>query len=173
MENKMIATEYSTGDVQPPKNHRWSLTALLLGLLFVGSLISALSFADIQLFRIKEADTSVRFIDDVRLDPVPAAEGHTKIQGLGIEGRFLTEFEQRYFGLPQGVYINAPSQLVPGLLTGDVLLAINGQQITNQDMLDAAIESHAHGAALNLQIYRDGHYQSISAILTKYWEEDL
>ena len=171
MENNDYLTEYSTGDVQLPKNNRLPLTALLLSVLFVGSLISALGVADIRIFREKEADTSVRFISDVRLTPAPVAEGYTEIHALGIQGRFLTEFEQRYFDLPQGVYISAPSGMVPGLCSGDVLLAINGVAINNQDVLDTVIESHAHGAALNLQIYRNGHYQNLSAILTKHWED--
>ena len=171
MDNKAFLTEYSTGSVQPPKNNRLPLTALLLTVLFVGSLISALGFANIHIFRKKEADTSVRFISDVRLTPAPVAEGYTEIHSLGIQGRFLTAFEQRYFSLPQGVYISAPSGMVPGLCAGDVLLAINGVAINNQDMLDTVIESHAHGAALNLQIYRNGHYQNLSAILTKHWED--
>ena len=169
MKNKDFSTEYSTGSVQPPKRPRPSLTATLLTLLFFGSLLSTLSLADIRFFREQEADTSVRFIPDMQLAPASVAENYTEINSLGIQGRFLSDFEQRYFELPQGVYISAPSDLVPGLLTGDVLLAINGVAITNQDMLDAVIESHAHGAALNLQVYRNGHYQNFSAILTKHW----
>ena len=173
MDNNEYSTEYATGSVQPPKAHRPVTTALLLTALFFGCVASGLSFTNVRLFQLMEEKqtTTVRFEGDLRLAPVMAAENYTKIDSLGIQGRFLSDFERRYFDLPQGVYIQSSSRMVPGLCAGDVLLAINGEEITNQDMLDAVIESHAHGAALTLQIYRDGHEQTISAILSKYWED--
>lgn len=175
MDKNELLSEYRTGDVQPPKSYRVPVTVLLLLVLFLGSLISALSFAGIRLFHLLgrgDPDTSVRFIDDMRLSPVAEAENYTEIHGLGIQGRFLTDFEQRYFGLPAGVYVSGPSTLVPDLCTGDVLLKVNGEAVTNQDMLDAMVESHAHGAALSLEIYRNGHYQTLSAVLIKHYEEN-
>ena len=173
MDNQEFLREYRTGPVQPPKENRSVTTALLLTVLFVGCVSSGLSFANVRLFNLlaEKQTTTVRFEGDMRLAPVRAAENYTEIHSLGIQGRFLSDLERRYFGLPQGVYIQASSRMVPGLCAGDVLLAINGEEITNQDMLDAVIESHAHGAALTLKIYRDGHEQTISAILSKYWED--
>lgn len=172
MENKQTATEYSTGSVQMPKNYRKPLTLLLLTVLFAGSLVCTLSFWGIRLTGLykRDADTSVQFIKNMRLSPAAEAEHYTEIRSLGIQGRFLTEFEQRYYDLPEGVYIHAPSTSVPDLCTGDVLIKINDEAITNQDKLDAIVDSHAHGAALNLQIYRNGHYQTISAFLIKNQE---
>lgn len=175
MDNKEISTEYATGDVQPPKNYRLPMNVLLLLVIFLGSLISALSFGGIRLFRMLDTQASgisVCFIDDMRLSPVSEVGGYTQIQSLGIHGKFLSEFEQRYFDLPQGFYIKAPSTLVPDLCTGDVLLKVGGEEVTNQDMLDALIESHAHGASLTLEIYRNGHYQTISAVLIKHYKEN-
>ena len=174
MDNNEFLSEYRTGDVQPPKEHQSAWTAILLTVLFFGCVASGLSFANVELFSLledKQAATSVRFEGNMRLAPVTASENYTEIHSLGIQGRFLSALEQRYFGLPEGVYIQTSSRVVPGLCAGDVLLAINGEEITNQDMLDAVIESHAHGAALTLTIYRDGHEQTISAILSKYWED--
>lgn len=175
MDKNEFLSEYRTGDVQPPKSYRVPMTVLLLLVIFLGSLISALSFGGIRLFQLlgsEKTNTSVRFIDEMRLTPVAEAENYTEIHSLGIRGRFLTDFEQRYFDLPQGVYINEPSPLVPDLCTGDVLLKINGEEIRDQEMLDALLESHAHGACLSLEIYRNGHHQSISAILFKNVEEN-
>ncbi|MBQ8797324.1 MAG: PDZ domain-containing protein [Oscillospiraceae bacterium] len=175
MDKHEFLSEYRTGDVQPPKSYRIPVTVLLLLVIFLGSLISALSFGGIRLFRLlgsEKTNTSVRFIDEMRLSPVAEAENYTEIHSLGIQGRFLTAFEQRYFDLPQGVYISGTSQLVPDLCTGDVLLKINGEEISYQEMLDTLLESHAHGAILSLEIYRNGHHQSLSAILFKDFEEN-
>lgn len=175
MDKNEFLSEYRTGDVHPPKSYQLPMTMLLLLVVFLGGLISALSFANIRLFRTlvtEQTTTSVRFIDDMRLSPATEMEGYTEIHSLGIQGRFLSTFEQRYFDLPQGVYISEPSTLVPGLCAGDVLLKVGGEAVTNQDMLDAVLELHAHGAALTLEIYRNGHYQTISAVLSKNYEEN-
>ena len=169
MDNNERTTEYSTGAVHLPKNYQHSFSMILLVVLFTGTLACALSFWGIRLSVLdrRGAGTSVQFIKHISLSPAAEAENYTEIQSLGIQGRFLTEFEQRYYGLPQGVYIHAPSGSVPGLCTGDVLIKINGEEITNQDKLDGVVDSHAHGATLMLEIYRGGHYQTISAFLIK------
>ena len=175
MDNKELLSEYRTGDVQPPKSYRVPMTVLLLLVIFLGSLISALSFGGIRLFQLlgsERSNTSVRFIDELGLSPVSEATGYTEIRCLGIRGRFLSDFEQRYFDLPQGVYISGHASLVPELCTGDVLLKINGEAVSNLDVLDTLIESQAHGAVLSLEIYRNGHYQTISAIMSKDFEEN-
>lgn len=175
MENKELLSEYRTGDVQPPKSYRLPMTVLLLLVIFLGSLISALGFGGIRLFRLlgsEKTATSVRFIDEMRLGPVTEAENCTEIHSLGIRGRFLTDFEQRYFDLPRGVYISATSRLVPELCTGDVLLQINGEAVSDPVMLDALLENFDHGACLTLDIYRNGQHQTISAILVKNFEEN-
>ena len=165
MENKELLNEYRTGDVQPPKSRRGIISLALLVVIFFCSLFSALSFSGLHLFIVlfEEDDKTIRFTDSIRLEQPDAAEGFTNIRHLGIEGRFLTEFDQRYFNLPQGIYIRKPSPSVPDLCCGDVLMKINGQPIHDQATLDALLDSHAHGASLVLEIYRDGAYQTLSA----------
>ena len=125
MDNNELLSEYRTGDMHPPKNYRLPMTVLLFLVIFLGSLISALGFGGIRIFWLlgnEQANTSVRFIDEMQLTPVAEAKNYTEVVSLGIRGRFLTDFEQRYFDLPQGVYINGSALFVPDLCVGDVLL---------------------------------------------------
>lgn len=175
MDNNELLSEYRTGDVHPPKSYRVPMTVLLFLVIFLGSLISVLGFGGIRIFWLlgnEKANTSVRFIDQMQLTPVAEAECYTEIQSLGIRGRFLTDFEQRYFDLPQGVYINGSALFVPDLCIGDVLLQIDGEVITDQQMLESLLDSYASGTNLTLDIYRKGHHQTVSAIYFKTNEEN-
>lgn len=164
MEKNEYLSEYRTGEVAVPKSRRGLFTLILLLIVFFASIFSALSLSGLHLsLLMKEEQSSVLFIKDMQLQPPETPEGFADIRNLEIQGRFLTAVEQDYFNLPQGVYISTPSPAVPGLCVGDVLLAINGEPITDQEMLQALLDSHSHGAVLNLEVYRNGDVLSLSA----------
>lgn len=173
MDKKALPSEYlpgsyRTGDVQPPKNHRWGLTLLLLCVIFLGSLVSALSFWGIHLFGLLQADvnTSVRFIPNMRLSAhTPEAAPNLEVSGLAVEGCFLTEFDQAYFQLPQGIYITRGTDDVQSLQTGDVLLRINGTAVTDPDTLESLLQQHETGTILFLDVMRDNVQQTLTVII--------
>ena len=173
MDKKELPTEYfpgsyRTGDVQPPKNHRLGITLLLLCVIFLGSLVSALGFWGIHLFELLETDvdTSVRFIPNMRLSAhMPEAAANMEVSGLAVEGCFLTEFDQSYFGLPQGIYITRGTEDVQSLQTGDVLLRINGTAVTDHETLKALLQQHETGTILLLDILRDNVQQTLTVII--------
>ena len=174
MDNKERPTEYfpesyRTGDVRPPREHRGLITLLLLLVLFLGSLVSALSFWGIHLTRLLEEkeNTSVRFIPDMGLAQADAYANSTQISGLGITGCFLSSFDRHYFDLPQGIYITEAANAPSGIRTGDILVSINGTPITDPGTLHGLLETHAPGAVLSLDIYRDGARQTLTAVLEK------
>ena len=162
--NEYLPESYRTGEVQPPKSHRGLITFLLLLVIFLGGLISGLSFAGIHLFRLLQDtdDAPVLFIEDVQLSSVSDSAGYIHIDSLGAEGRLLTTFDQAYFDFPQGIYITKNHN--SDLQIGDILLGINGQAVTGQDILDALLQNHPRGI-ITLEIYREGKRQTISANL--------
>ena len=168
MDKEHITTEYATGSVEPPKNYRLLFTGILLCVIFFGCLISALNIANVRLFAAvfgEETHAAVRFEEDVRFTEPPQVDGYTCIDELGIQGRFLSEADQRYFDLPQGIYISDPSALVPELQVGDVLLKIGDHEIGDPQTLSAFVENHRHGITVTLEIYRDGKHQTLTATL--------
>ena len=173
MDNSLNETEYtdsySTGDVHVPKNYRGLVSGVLLAVIFFCGLFSILSIWGFGFTRQlpPEQQTAVRFADEVGFSEPPPVEELAQIDGLGIQGRFLSTFDQRYFQLPPGIYITDPSALVPELQVGDVLMKINGREVTDQVTLDALIDSQTGNGTLSLQIYRNGQYQILSATLYK------
>lgn len=173
MDKKALPSEYlpgsyRTGDVQPPKNHRLGVTLLLLAVIFLGSLVSALSFWGIHLFALlqTDVDTSVRFIPNMRLSAhMPEAAASLEVSALAVEGCFLTEFDQAYFGLPQGIYITRGTEDIQSLQTGDVLLRINGAAVTDPDTLQSLLQQHESGSLLFLDILRDNVQQTLTVII--------
>lgn len=172
MEEKKTLTDslpdsYRTGDVQPPKSHRGIITLLLLLVIFLGSLVSVLSFANIQLFRLLNSgeEIPVHFISDVQLEEAREPEDRIQLSGLGIEGQFLTQFDQHYFDLPQGIYITEVADFVQGVFTGDILTGINNIPVTDPDTVSALLDSYHWGDALRLEIYRNGKMQTVTAVI--------
>lgn len=163
------ADSYSTGEVQPPKGHRGLITVLLLLVIFLGGLVSALSFWGIQLFQQLQAqeNASVSFIADMRLSEEEEAENENLFQvpDLGIEGYFLSAFDRRYFNMPPGFYITAVEDPLSGLRPGDLLIKVDNTQITDAGALFSALGAHGPGAMLSLDVYRNGAHRNISANL--------
>lgn len=164
MENKEFLSEYRTGDVQPPKSHRGLITLLMLVVIFLGGLVSGLSFAGIHLFRLLQTadEAPVLSIENVQLASMSESAEYIYIHGLEIEGRLLTAFDQAYFDFPQGIYITQNHN--SDLQIGDILLGINGQSVTEQESLDALLQNQPRGV-ITLEIYREGKRQTITATL--------
>lgn len=171
MDKKVLPTEYSesyrTGNVQPPKSHRGLISLLLLLVIFLGSLVSALSFWGIHLFQAlqEKEDTSVRFITDMRLSN--EEENHLQVSDLGIEGYFLTAFDQRYFDLPQGFYITQVQDPFSDLRPGDILLGINDTETPDASALYSILGVHSPGATLSLDVSRNGARRTLNAVVQK------
>lgn len=172
MEEKKIPTEslpdsYRTGEVQPPKSHRGIISLLLLLVIFVGSLISVLGFWGIHLFQLLwgGGDVTAPLRVDMRLSQEDSSVDHTPVTGLGVEGRFLSRFDQHYFGLPQGIYITQVRRSACGIRTGDVLTRINQTPIPDLAALQVLLKDQPAGSALTLEVYRDGAVQTLTAIL--------
>ena len=83
---------------------------------------------------------------------------------LGLTGMALSSFYQTYFHLPSGYYIEAvmegsPAQQV-GIQSGDILLSVDGTQVSTGDDIAAALYGYAVGDSVDIIISRNNrHYQ--------------
>ena len=83
---------------------------------------------------------------------------------LGLTGMALSSFYQSYFHLPSGYYIEevmegSPAQQV-GIQPGDVLVSVNGTQVSTGDDIVAALYGFAVGDEVTIIISRNSrHYQ--------------
>ena len=160
------ADSYSTGNVQVPKKRRGIVPIVLLCVIFVLCIASSYDFFYGSLFA-DEEDTGMVFAKDLRFAHPEEGDGYAQIDTLDIHGRVLTAFDQQYFDLPQGVYITTTSPMVDQLQVGDVLLGINGTQVTDLEALNQMLSGYNAGTTLELEIYRGGKTQVITTTLQK------
>lgn len=81
---------------------------------------------------------------------------------LGISGQFIDSMTGRFYGLPQGEYVaqlNSSEAQASGLQVGDVITAIDGQQLDSESTLRSAILSKKPGDTVTLQVYRSSTQQ--------------
>ena len=78
--------------------------------------------------------------------------------GLGLIGESVTIFDQMYYRLPQGLYINevveGSDAEAAGIRAGDILLSLDGVQITGEESLSQLLYSYQVGDTVQAEIYR-------------------
>lgn len=87
---------------------------------------------------------------------------------LGISGQFIDSMTGRFYGLPQGEYVaqlNSSEAQASGLQVGDVITAIDNQQLDSESTLRSAILSKKPGDTVTLQVYRSLTQQSTTVEL--------
>ena len=91
---------------------------------------------------------------------------------LGLTGETITKFDRYYFHIPQGLYLTHVSEdsdaFLQGIAPGDILVSLDGEQITSQVQLDTLVNSHGIGDTLTAVIFRDGKEETITLTVTEY-----
>ncbi len=91
---------------------------------------------------------------------------------LGISGEAVTKFDQYYFQIPEGLYIESVTPGTAawerGISAGDILVRINGQTITDQKMLDSLVNSLAIGDTVAAVFFVDGQQKTMQLTVTEY-----
>ena len=172
MDKNGFLSEYRTGDVHVPKRRGHTVTVVLLAGICLFCILSLLVFVSKYLFadfwKGEDSQTAMLFIKDMRFSQQQSGEeGYADIDSLGIHGRVLTDFDRQYFDLPRGVYITTMTTLVPELMVGDVLMAVNDTPVTDPDELNTAIRGYDTDTPLSLSVYRNGETLVITTTLKK------
>ena len=88
---------------------------------------------------------------------------------LGFRAETVSTFVQMYYRLPQGVYItevdSGTSAHAQNIAAGDMLLALDGQQITDADMLEQLMYQYCAGDTVEAVIYRGGKQYAVTLTL--------
>ena len=81
---------------------------------------------------------------------------------LGITGEALSTFDQYYFRMPAGLYIQSVLEgspaAVAGIMAGDVLIQVEETRITDAAGLDTALYNAQVGDTVTILLYRNGNY---------------
>ena len=88
---------------------------------------------------------------------------------LGIQGDAVPGYARTYYRLPAGVYVSyvapASDAYAKGLQEGDIITAINGENITSIDELNTVKNQFVAGDMVTLIIYRSGKYYEAQIVL--------
>lgn len=90
---------------------------------------------------------------------------------LGLEGDSISLFDQYYYRFPAGLYLTQVAEdsdaARQGIQPGDILISINGTQITTQDSLEESLYSLNVGDTVQVTIYRGGSQYQVMLTLTE------
>ena len=90
---------------------------------------------------------------------------------LGLSGESVSNFYQRYYRLPAGLYITAveegSSAESVGIAAGDILVSVDGTQVSSADGLSTVLYSHEVGDTVSVIIYRGGRQYTVDLTLTE------
>lgn len=85
---------------------------------------------------------------------------------LGIEGEAISSFYQFYYRLPKGLFITAietgSSADKVGLETGDILISLDGVDITSSHVLETLLYKYVPGDTVEAVVYRSGKQYSVT-----------
>ena len=88
---------------------------------------------------------------------------------LGITGEHLPTAVRLYYRLPEGVYVSEvdpnSDAYAKGIMAGDIIVAINGVQVTTTDQLEVVKNQFSAGDAVTLTIYRGGEQFDVEVVL--------
>lgn len=88
---------------------------------------------------------------------------------LGITGATLSIFYQRYYRLPDGMYISAVAEgsnaAAAGITAGDILLSVDDIRIYTQSDLDTLLYGYTAGDEVTVVIYRGGYTMQATVTL--------
>ena len=90
---------------------------------------------------------------------------------LGIKGESVSLFYQRYYLMPAGIFITeldpASDAAKKGILTDDILCAVNGIRITSMDDLNTVLYGCQVGETVEVIIYRAGRQYRVDLTLSE------
>lgn len=163
---------YQTGRTQPPKHYRGVLAFLIALVILLSGISTALSIMNLKLYwqlNTVEPAPRVSFsrADDV---PEPTEAVHEEVrelqEHLGLSGTVIPAVYQRYYRLPNGIYISkvAPRSEAQekGLVAGDIITQLDSHPIRDGLQLGVWAEKKAIGDTVELTVFRAGSEFSVT-----------
>lgn len=96
---------------------------------------------------------------------------------IGISGTNVTQEVSQAYGLPIGVYVRGveegSSADLAGIRVGDVIIAINGETVSNYDELNAAKDTYKAGDTITVTVTRNGQDLDIQLVLQEKVPTDI
>ena len=162
---------WQTGRTEPPKARSGLIALLLVLVILLCGISTALSIMNFKLYwQLNVQDTTPQVAFSRSDDPTqPTETSHetdlTLDAPLGITGTIIPQVYQRYYRLPNGLYVtrvNSSSQaFTKGIVVGDIITQINDAVIEDALVLGVFAQTVAPGDTVTLTLYRNGSLQTI------------
>ena len=157
---------YQTGDTQLPKSYRGIIALLLIAVVVLGSIATVLGLLNIQLFHElnTQAEEAVP-VQFAQLSSLDAQRLEHNANTLGLSIKTLSVFDQKFYHLPQGVYVTGvlpgSSAARQGVLPGDILTSVQNRPLSDANALEAYLSTCTQGQLLHFVIFRDGKQYTV------------
>lgn len=170
---------YETGSTRPPKNHGGIIAVLLIMVIVLGGMTTFLGLMNIRMFQMLSNTQSAKNEEilqtnrvDVPRDPSqsvdatvqPERQEYTAV--LGMECITVSNFDRRYYDIPQGCLVMAveddSSSQEAGICVGDVIISLNGHGVDSIEELTALLEKFDTDKGVSLVVYRSQTKQRIT-----------
>ena len=157
---------YETGSTRPPKDHGGLIAVLLMLVIFLGGAATLMGVMNVRLFQMLEAQQRDKeaylYADGIlatqATDPRQEDSGEVTVDLLGMKGQTVSKFDRRFFQLPQGYLVTDLKEesvaQQAGIRTGDVIVAVQDQQIASSEALSAVLEQLQPGQSADVRVYR-------------------
>ena len=165
---------WQTGRTEPPKARTGLIALLLVLVILLCGIATALSIMNFKLYwqlNVQETTPMVAFSrSDEPTQPteVPHETDTTLQSPLGISGTIIPRVYQRYYHLPNGLYVtqvDTESQaFTKGIVVGDIITRINDVVIEDALVLGVFAQTVAPGDTVTLSLYRNGTLHTIEMI---------
>ena len=160
MDTNKQPTEYQTGSTKPPKSHGGIIAFFLSATIFLCGLFTILNLLRVNFLQ-KLNDQTENRVCKASFSAPPA---DASAEQLGFQGVPIPDFWQDFRQLPEGLFITRAKD---GLLlrTGDILLNLNGQPISNWEQVTALAKGSHPGDQFTAIIFREGAKHTIHLTL--------
>lgn len=173
---------YETGAVRPPKERDGLVAVLLVAVILLGGLCSAMGIVNLRLLnRLAEGERTAETVHLLQEQQCANRSETTDPYGcdsiplLGVDGQTVSEFDRRYYELPQGVLvtdvIQGSSADRAGIRTGDVIVSVAGRSASDWEQLADVLCALASGEAVQLECYRSQTREQFCVTVTISDEE--
>lgn len=166
---------YQTGRTQPPKRYGGIITFLIVLVILLCGISTALSIMNMKLYwklNTQETTPQVAFSRSDGLPAATEAASHEETlalqSALGITGTMIPQVYQRYYKLPNGLYVTHVATGSPadenGLVVGDIITNLDDWEIRDDLSLSLYAKSIKRGEEVTLTLFRSGSEYSMTLI---------
>ena len=166
---------YQTGRTQPPKRYGGLIAFLIVLVILLSGISTALSIMNLKLYwKLNTVEATAPQVAFSRREDVPVAteavheEVRTLQDHLGISGTLIPDVYQRYYKLPNGIYVSQVASRSEakekGIVAGDIILSLNGHTVQDDLQLDQWASGMKAGDTVEIVLYRSGAEVTLSLI---------